>query len=403
MNGGLRLGLLCLGRGAGSLIYMTYTACMAVLIPTWRMSAAEAGTIQAAFSIGFALSLLFTSWLADRAGAKRVLLISTWLSAASALAFGLLARSYSTGLVLGALVGLAQGGTYTPAIMVIAERIPSTRRGHALGWLLASSSLGYVVSLLTAWAGLRYAGYQLAFTVSALGPTAGVLITWLAVRESPNLVHVRGQARFAWGRVLRERRSLLLTIGYTAHSWEVLGMWAWAPTFLVAALGSGTTRGGIGLWVAALLHLSGSTASLTMGRASDRLGRRRILVGVGAAGALCSLSFGWMLGMPLAVILPLAALYGFLAAGDSPVLSTAISEAVPPGYLGSALALRSILGFGAGALAPIVFGGVLDLAGGPLRGGWGWGMAFGLLGLGGIVATLSALLLPSSAERASSR
>jgi hypothetical protein len=29
---------------------------------------------------------------------------------------------------------------------------------------------------------------------------------------------------------------MALICGYTGHSWELLGMWAWTPAFFVAAL-----------------------------------------------------------------------------------------------------------------------------------------------------------------------
>jgi MFS family permease len=385
---------LCLGRTATTFLAMTYSACVPELIPAWHLSAVEAGTIQAAVNIGFAVSLLLASWLADKVGAKRVLLVSTWLSAVSALVFALLARSYLSAMLFGALTGLAQGGTYTPAIMLVSEQVPPARRGSALGWLLASSSLGYVGSLLVSWVGLELQGYRMAFLLSALGPALGIVATSSAVRGLPNLIHARVEARFAWGRILRDRRSLLLTLGYTAHAWELFGLWAWSPAFLVACLGGAAGDGSLGLWIAALLHVSGTAASFTVGRASDRLGRRRVLFGVAAASTLCSFAYGWTIGLPIALVLALTVLYGFLAIGDSPVLSTAMTEAVPAGYLGSALALRSVLGFGAGAVAPVAFGAILDsaqAAGMGLR-GWSWG--FMALGVGGAVAALCALLLP---------
>jgi MFS family permease len=89
-------------------------------------------------------------------------------------------------------------------------------------------------------------------------------------------------------------------------------------------------------------------------------------------------------------VLLLATLYGFSALGDSSVLSAAMTESVEAGRLGTALAVRSILGFGAGGLAPLAFGHVLDHAGGSHP--WGWG--FALLGIGGALAALCAALLP---------
>ena len=93
--------------------------------------------------------------------------------------------------------------------------------------------------------------------------------------------------------------------------------------------------------------------------------------------------------MPATVLLLFAALYGFTAIGDSAVLSTAMTESVPPEVLGRALAVRSILGIGVGALAPFAFGSVLDM----FELGQGWGWAFIALGLGGATATLCAVLL----------
>jgi hypothetical protein len=50
---------------------------------------------------------------------------------------------------------------------------------------------------------------------------------------------------------------------------------------------------------------------------------------------------------------------------------------------GATMAVHSTLGFGAGFVAPLVFGAVLDLAGGNLS-PLAWGLAFTSLGAGGI-------------------
>jgi MFS family permease len=188
---------------------------------------------------------------------------------------------------------------------------------------------------------------------------------------------------------------LLLTLGYMGHCWELFGMWGWAPAFLIASLGNRFALGavGLGIAIAAALHLSAFIASFSMGRASDRYGRRAVLLTIAVVGALCSFGFGWSGQLPALVLLGFAAVYGFAAIGDSSVLSTAMSEAVPASYLGRALAIRSILGIGIGAVAPLAFGAVLDLS----APGSGWGWAFVLLGGGGMVATVCAALLPTTA------
>ena len=84
-------------------------------------------------------------------------------------------------------------------------------------------------------------------------------------------------------------------------------------------------------------------------------------------------------------------IYAFAALGDSPVLSAALTEAMDPSYLGAAFGLRSLLGFGAGAVSPLVFGAILDWTNPLVQGAYStWGWAFGVLGLGGVGATWAA-------------
>ena len=394
----------CAARTCMTSVFMTYAAALPVLRTEWGMSATAAGSISTGFQAGYAVSLVAFSSLADRVGARRVFLGSAWLSAVSALAFAFWARSYTTGLLLYTLMALTQGGTYTTAIMLIADRYPPERRGAAVGWLIASSSAGYALSLLLSGWALAWGGYATSFFASACGPVVGVVVLWFALRRTPNVVHPpRAGVRFGTA-VVKNRPAMRLILGYTFHSWELLGMWAWTPAFVAAAFavsGAGSIRAvELASYVAASFHVMGLIASSSMGRLSDNLGRRLVLFSLAAASAACSLAFGWLVGGPLALVFIVGALYGFTALGDSPVLSTALTEAVSAPYLGAALALRSFLGFGAGAVAPIVFGRVLDLTNvpGPTPTIWGW--AFVTLGAGGLGAAYCAWGLAPDRVRA---
>lgn len=392
------LAILCASRAFNMLVFQTYAAALPVVWTAWGMSAVQAGSISTGFQAGYAVSLLGFSALADRIGARRVFLWSGVLSAVVALGFALFARSYASGLLLYTLVGLSQGGTYTTAIMLIADRYPPARRGGAVGWLLAFSSLGYAMSLLVSGLALRLGGYPLAFVLTGVGPAIGIAMAWVPLRVTPDRVHARAAGRRFGGEVLRNRSAMRLILGYTFHSWELLGMWAWTPAFVAAAMGAaGATvlrAAELGAFMSAAFHLTGLVASFSMGRLSDRLGRRVVLVAMAATATACSFTFGWLIGWPLALIFAVGAVYAFTALGDSPVLSTAVTEAVSPAYLGSALALRSLLGFGAGAIAPLAFGAVLKATNPATTTPMLWGWAFASLGLGGLVATICAWGLP---------
>ena len=377
--------------------FMVYAACLPVLQREWAMSATAAGSVASAFQLGYGGSLLVASALADRIGARNIFRISAIACAVAIVLFAAFARSYHSALVLYALVAIAQGGTYTTAIMLVAQRYEPHRRGTAMGWYIGASSLGYAAALLFSGLALPFGGYPLAFALTAVATVLGCALAFVLLRDTANIVHPRGERAPFANAVLRNRKALLLIGGYTAHSWELLGMWAWTPAFLAAVLavhGAGMlTAAEFGAYLTAGLHVMGLVSSWTMGAVSDRLGRRTVLVAMAAISAACSLVFGWMIALPLWLVVALGSVYSFTAIGDSSVLSTATTESVDPAHLGATLALRSMLGFGAGAVAPLAFGAVLDATNAVDTAPTVWGWAFMALGLGGIAATACALAL----------
>jgi MFS family permease len=385
--------MLCLARSCASLMFMSYAGTLSVLRDTWGMSATAAGSISAAFQLGYAVSLVICSALAGRFGARRVFQSSMVASALAAVAFAAFARSYVSGLTLYTLVAVSQGGLYTTAIMLISQRYAPERRGAAVGWLIGSSSLGYAASLMLCGVMLAHTGYIGAFLMTAAGPVLGALLAWPTLRSTANVVHPADERlHFSIG-VLRNRPAMRLIVGYTGHNWELLGMWAWTPAFVAAsfaASGAGFIESAeLGAYSAASFHAVGLLASSSMGWLSDKLGSRRLLLVLAGVSTACSFTFGWLLGVPGQIVLVVGAVYAFTGLGDSPILSATLTHAVRPSSLGSALALRSLLGFGAGAVAPLVFGAVLD------RMHWAdaagaWGPAFMVLGLGGLIAVWSA-------------
>jgi MFS family permease len=397
---------MCAARVLTYAIFMVYAACLAVLREQWHMSASQAGTISGGFMFGYAISLVIFSWLAQRFGAKSMFVLSALLTAVAALAFGLFARSYTSALVLYTFTAAMQGGTYPPAIMLFADRYRPTQRGSAVGFLIASTSVGYAFSLLLSGALLWHGGYELAFTVTGCLPLAGAIISCWVLRHTPNLVHKSVGGTTTVMALRGNANAQRLILGYVSHCWEVLGMWSWTPAFLTASL---TLSGVIsiqaaafGAYLSAVLHVGGALASSSMGWVSDRFGRRRLLLVLASASTMLSFILGWLVTWPIAILIVVALLYAFTSLGDSPVLSTALTEAVAPAHLGSALALRSLLGFAAGAVSPIVFGLVLDMSNASGGSPTIWGWAFVALGLGGMGAVWCAHGLTAVPEQTAS-
>ncbi|MFO7462356.1 MAG: MFS transporter [Desulfatiglandales bacterium] len=385
---------LCSARAFSQIVTMTYAAALPVLQKEWNMSAAQAGAISSGFQIGYGISLLFVSTLADRFGAKRLYLGSMISGALFTAAFAFFARSSLSALILYTLVALFIGGSYTTGLMILSDQYPAHRRGMATGFYIASSSLGYMISLLLSGFALPIGGYRLSFLVTSLATILGAVFSWVTLLRTRSPATARqGQESFK-KEVLSNKPAMLLIAAYTFHCWELLGMWAWAPAFLTACLvrqgAPHLHAAGLGAYFVAVFHMAGIVASFSMGSLSDRLGRAKVITVLAALSVLCSFAFGWSIGWPFWAIMALGLFYAFTTIGDSPVLSAALTEVVSPSYLGSAFGIRSMLGFGAGALSPVVFGAVLDLTNPGQQAYTTWGWAFVSLGIPGLGAVWAA-------------
>lgn len=390
---------LCVSRVFLYANFMVVAAAIPVLVDRWALSATAAGSIVSAFTLSYAASLFVFAFAADRFGARNMAVLSGWTSGIAALAFALFARDYASAVVFYGLAGVFQGGAYTPLIMVLADRIPTEKRGGAMGWLIASTSIGYAGSIGLAGWGLAIGGHEAAFLITGALPLLGGALLHATLWKTPNAIHPR-PAGIGWIAALRANPDARrLVAGYTAHTWELLGSWAWVPAFLAAALAlrgaSVTDSAVLASTTAAAQHLSGAVAAWGGGRLSDRFGRRPVLVAVSLGGGAVSAALGWLIGLPVEVLAIVVIIHNVLLIGDSPVVSTALTERVAPGHLGAILAIRALAGFAAGAAAATVFGLVLD---GVRHAGGGepaaWGLAFMLLAAGGFGAAFMASRLP---------
>lgn len=387
----------CLARMGFATIFTTYSAALPLLKTDWHMSASQAGLIQSAWHLGYLVSLFGAGFMVDHYGAKRTFLITSIAASASALVFAVFADGFWSCILLYGLTALCSGGSYTPGLALLAQRFPVGRQGRAMGFYLAAASLGYAVSLFLCSALLPSYGWRGAFIVTACGPLAGTLLAFRVLRATPNVVHRASHAREEPGAlkaVLNNQPAMLSVWAYVFHAWELLGMWAWLPAYLAVALVSGgsvTARAvSMGAVLSAFTYLVSVGGNILGGSLSDRWGRTTVILTMSVTSLLCSFSFGWLLGLPLWVLVAVALVYNLTGTADSSVHSTALSELVAPRLLGAAYSLRSVLGFGAGAVSPWVFGLVLDWArGAPFHSeSLAWGLAWTSLGIGAVLGPL---------------
>jgi MFS family permease len=388
------LAALCLAELGTMLVWSNFAAVLPLLQKEWHLSNTEAGLIFTAYQVGYILAVAVLSTATDWVAPRKIYLAGTLWAGLAGLAFPLWAQGASSALILRTLAGIGLAGTYMPGMRLVAERFSTARRGFAMGCYIATFTVGTSVSLLlTTWANARW-GWRIAFAVTALGPLLAAAVAAVTLEAGHTNRAPRPERGAGLAPVLRNRPALRLIAAYGAHTWELMGMRGWIVPFLAASL----TAGGTDLTLAT--HTAGLAGSAVLaigavshpvaGLLSDRLGRTRLISAIMLVSGACSLTMGWAVGWGFNALVTLALFYGLMVTAESAILSTSIAESAEPAYLGRTMALQSTVGFSSGALAPAVFGGVLDLASGlgrPAMEAWGW--AFTLLAAGVLIGPLA--------------
>jgi MFS family permease len=394
---GAWLATLCASRVLSATWLVAYSAVLPLTQQAWGLSGRDAGLIQSAFHVGYLASLFIVGFIVDRFGAKRALVLTGIAAWASPMLFVLFADGFRSAYWLHLFTGLCSGGTYTPGLALLNEHVQRARRGSAMGFFIAASSAGYALCLGLASVALGFTDWRGALGVVAAMPLLGWLLALLALAKVPNVIHPRpaGDSPFsALPAVLKDRRSMLSILGYAFHNWELLGLWAWLPAFLAAAqMAAGASMPEAtanALIFSAVTYIANIAGSIVGGAMADRWGRTETILLWSCVSLALSFSIGWLIGLPPVALLPIACLYNFAAIADSSTHSTVLGENAPPHYLGVAYSVRSMIGFGAGAVSPTVFGWALDLAGGQASGDpFAWGLAWSTLGLGAVLGPLA--------------
>ncbi len=385
--------LICLAEVLSMTGFAVYPAFLAQLRDAWGLSNSAAGFIGGAFFAGYMAAVPVLSSLTDRFDARRIHVISCALAAVSAIGFGLLAEGAISAATFQALAGAGLAGTYMPGLKALTDRVGGPRQGRYIAFYTATFAIGSSLSLLLAgWLGALMSWHWV-FGVVAAGPLAAALLVFFGL--APQTPAMAGDLKFKLipraDVILRERDVLGFTLGYAVHCWELFGLRSWMVAFIAFAYGlkaqgpppvSATEA-------ASAISLLGLMASILGNEMGGRIGRTAYIPAVMAASGSLAWVTGFSAAWPVWLMLAMLTLYFMTIMADSAALTAGFVAATPLHQRGAAMAIYSFMGFGAGFIAPLVFGAVLDLAGGSTD-RTAWGIAFGSLGFGCLAASVLA-------------
>ncbi len=381
---GLLIATICLVEAIGMSAFATFPTLIPVFQREWGISNTEAGWISGIYFAGYVAAVAILTALTDRVDAKRIYLCSMALSVISAAGFALFASGVWSASFWRLLQGIGLAGTYMPGLKALVDALPD--RLHSRGTAFYTSSFGIGASLSYFLSGLLAdaVGWEWTFGLLAVGPVLALILATIVLESRPPGEERPTTPLLDFRPVLANRRALGFTFAYTVHNAELFAYRSWIVAFLIFSQ-SQQPEGALGLGLsaataAAVLNLVGMPSSVLTNELAARIGRQRTIIGVMLVSALIGTTFGFSGTLAMWLVLTLAVAHSVAIAADSATITAGVIKAADPRYKGTTMALHSVVGFVGAFLGPIIFGVVLDLAGGE-RVWTAWGFAFGSMAL----------------------
>ena len=358
------LGFGILAQAAFAALLTGFPALGPAVRDEYGLSLSGFGALLGAVTAGATLTLVPWGLLTDRIGERASIAIGLTgaglaLGASSAGGTGLLVAMLFLAGALGGVANVASG-------RVVMGWFEFDERGTAFGLrqaavpfggAIAAFSLPALVARADARAGL------LALAGASLLAAAACAI-WL---REPG----RGPAPVGLG-PLRDRRVYRLALGSGALVATQASVIGFTALFLHEARGLSEVAAGA---VLAMIQVLGVVLRVLAGRWSDRLRRRVVpLRWWAAAIAVTWVAAPLLLGLPVAVVVPVLVVAGAVSFGWNGLSFTAAAEFAEPGRSGTAIAIQQTALFGTAALVPPAFGWLVAAT--------SWRVAFLVLSLG---------------------
>ncbi|MFT8362556.1 MAG: MFS transporter [Sporolactobacillus sp.] len=198
----------------------------------FSLTAAESGLILSVFFVSYSVMQLFGGMLADKIGAKRVLItcVLAWSIFTGLTGF---AMSLAALLIIRFLFGLGEGSFSPASSVAVAENFPRSGRARAKSILLSSYQLAGIVGSLGIASLLALYNWRMAFHILAV---LGIIVAILLFFFLPNRRKTASEKReekIPYKQLIKMDlvwKVLIIWFGISIVDW---GLASWMPSYLV--------------------------------------------------------------------------------------------------------------------------------------------------------------------------
>ena len=309
------------------------------------LGAPEVGLLLAIHGLGAALAYIPSGLVADRVARRGPLLVATFIWVAVGYAAASLAPDFWTLSLLLGIAVMGDAAWHPIATGVLVQRYPGRRARvlgvHAMGGTVGAEVLAPVgVGLL-----LTFVDWRVALQVSVL-PAALMGLAFIFVSRRLGACPPRPVASASLRSVLRPwmtRAGRWFVAAIVLYNMALMAVLAMTPLYLQTELALTPLQAGVAF---ASMLVIGSALQPLVGHWSDRIGRRPLLLGATAAGAVFAALAG-LLPPGIASFVALLGAAAWLTAVRSVVLASAVEIAAEREATHLALAFTLMDGVGA--------------------------------------------------------
>lgn len=368
-----------------SLLFMDKNMISTAILPIaeqFHLDAGQTGMIMSFFFLGYSLMQVPGGWLADKIGAKKVLMISLAIISLFSFAFGSVS-SLMLFMVIRFFAGVGHGGYPPSCTKSVAMNFPQERRTFIQSLILSTSGIGGIMAF-TLGANLIAQNWRYAYIVLGALFAAAFVLVWAFI---PSDVKTAGAKKekpaMSFGQVLANRNVLILFVAMLLLNFLLYGNISWLPTFLANKFDLPITQVGYLLACNAVFQ---TIATMFAGVLLSKwfLGKeRQFIVAATLLSAALVVAFinssNLILSMVVLILLSMISMNAFTAIFTWP------HKIFDASVIGSSIGIINTGGTLGGFLAPMIMGYLIKIGGGSFT------VAFGFMALASVLCGLTVL------------
>ncbi|MEO1768727.1 MFS transporter [Candidatus Enterococcus ferrettii] len=374
-----------------SMVYMDKSMVSTAIIPIsqqFNLDSGQTGLIMSFFFLGYSLMQIPGGWLADKIGAKKVLMLSLAIISFFSFAFGMV-----SGLMLFMMIrffaGVGHGG-YPPSVSkAVANNFPQERRTFIQSMILSTSGIGGILAF-TLGANLISQSWRLGYIVLGSLFAAAFILVGIFVPKDLQLSKKEQAAKIPFKEVIANRNVLTLFVAMLLLNFLLYGNISWLPTVLAQKFSLEITQVGYLLAVNAIFQ---TIATMFAGVLLSKLflGKEKIFI-LGATIISAIFVVVFVLSSNLIVAMVALILLSMISVSAFTAIFTLPHKIMDGSIIGSAIGIINTGGTLGGFLAPMILGQLINLGGGSFT------IPFGFMALASILCGLTVLTLKDRSQ-----